>query len=354
MSNTRSMEAHDNRLRHLNDSIVRLLPLDLQKKAGGDADLDAIISNMNLLEEELNDQKKMAADKASRINALIEVLLEYTTMNFSQRATISEERDEIDAVAAGLNALADEFQNLLQVQAQNDDQLKAKAEELEASNNDLEAFSYSISHDLRAPLRAILGYSQIMVEDYATSLDEEAARLLAAITANASKMSKLINDLLEFSRLGRRELLKMRLDPTRIAHIAFAQVTETREFKGEITIHDMPPVHADRSLFMQVYLNLLSNAVKYTSKKPSPRIEIGTTTTARGDAFYVKDNGAGFNMRYYDRLFEVFRRLHGEKDFEGTGVGLAIVKRIVQRHGGAIWAESKVNEGAVFYFTMGE
>lgn len=345
----------DERLQEINDRVTRILQASRPEKVGTNepaGKMEAIISNLAALEEELSRKKEAAEKKRERIDRIIETLLRYTIMDFAGRAKMSEERDEIDAIAAGLNALADEFQYLLEVQAHNDEKLEKKAEELEAANRELEAFSYSISHDLRAPLRAILGYSQIMEEDYGPELNKEGKRQLTAIMVNAQKMSKLISDLLEFSKSGRKELAKIKLDPGKIAQSAFAQLNEIKQYKGEIIFHAMPQLEADRSLLTQVYLNLISNAIKYSSKKEHPRIEIGEGIIEGERAFYVKDNGAGFNMKYYNGLFEVFHRLHREKDFDGTGVGLAIVKRIIQRHGGAIWAQGRVNEGATFYFTI--
>ena len=345
----------DERLQEIYDRVTRILSANRPETAGMNDPADkikAILSKLDALEGELAGEKKAADKRRERIDGIIELLLRFTIMDFTGRAELSEERDEIDAIAAGLNALADEFQYLLDVQAQNDDKLEKKANELEAANRELEAFSYSISHDLRAPLRAILGYSQIMEEDYGPELNEEGRRQLTAIMVNAQKMGKLIGDLLEFSKSGRKELAKVKLDPGKIAQSAFAQLNETRQYEGEIIIHDMPQLEADRSLLTQVYVNLIGNAIKYSSKKEHPRIEIGVAVFEGERAFYVKDNGAGFNMKYYNGLFEVFHRLHREKDFDGTGVGLAIVKRIIQRHGGTIWARGRVNEGATFYFTI--
>lgn len=342
----------DERLKQIHDQIKEMLPENLRPQEPETNTIEGIVRSLTTLETEHKKVLREQSRDSSRIDKIIDILPKFAVLDFSEKIPFSEERDEIDAIAAGLNTLADEFNYLLQVQAEHEAQLKNKAQQLEDANRELEAFSYSISHDLRAPLRAILGYSQIMEEDYGHELNPEGRRQLTAIMANAQKMSKLINDLLEFSRSGRKELSKIRLDPGKVAQSAFAQLTETKQFKGEIIFHEMPQIKADRSLLTQVYVNLIGNAIKYSSKKGHPRIEVGVESVEGERIFYVKDNGAGFNMKYYDGLFEVFRRLHREKDFDGTGVGLAIVKRIIQRHGGTIWARGRVNEGATFYFTI--
>lgn len=231
-------------------------------------------------------------------------------------------------------------------------ELQKNVEQLESTNKELESFSYSVSHDLRAPLRAIMGFSRIIQNEYSTALDEEGIRLFGNIEANARKMGRLIDDLLEFSRLGRKELKKAELNIADLVTMVVKEVSTAASHKAEIKIHPLPNANADYSLLTQVFLNLVSNAVKYSSKKDRPHVEIGSEENDKEYIFYVKDNGAGFNMKYYDKLFGVFQRLHETKEFEGTGVGLAIVARIVTKHGGKVWAKGKVNEGATFYFSL--
>jgi PAS domain S-box-containing protein len=220
--------------------------------------------------------------------------------------------------------------------------------QLEAMNNDLESFSYSVSHDLRAPLRALAGYSKMLEEDYAQALDEEAKRLISNIQSNTSRMGMLIDDLLEFSRLGRKPLNKIQVNVKE----QIEQILREMDHTAVIEIKELFSVEADPTLLHQVWINLVSNAIKYSSKVEKPTIEIGARKEAREITYYIKDNGAGFDMKYADKLFGVFQRLHKAKEFEGTGVGLAIVNKIITKHGGKIWAEAKVNEGACFYFTM--
>lgn len=225
-------------------------------------------------------------------------------------------------------------------------------DELERSNREIESFSYAVSHDLRAPLRAISGFGQMLRAKYHGSLDDEGRRYLDHVVNNAAKMTVQIEDLLKFVRAGKQSLSREDLPMTALAHAIVAEFRDAIAPDAEVIIHDMPTVHADRGLMAHLYQNLIGNAVKYSSKRERPRIELGFTPTDRGDAFYVKDNGAGFDMAYYDKLFGVFQRLHSAKEFEGTGIGLAIVERIAHKHGGFVWAEGKVDGGATFYFSV--
>ena len=230
--------------------------------------------------------------------------------------------------------------------------LHNKIIQLEASNKEMESFSYSVSHDLRAPLRAINGYSDILEEDYAEQLGEGGKNLLAKIKNSARRMGILIDDLLEFSKLGRKEVHKMKIDMEDMVRTVIAEMNISKNEQTVIKINSLPPAYADYNLVHQVWINIISNAIKYSSKKEKPEIEIGSTTSNQQTAYFVKDNGAGFDMKYAGKLFGVFQRLHGVSEFPGTGVGLAIVFRIITKHGGKIWAEAKLNEGAVFYFTL--
>jgi PAS domain S-box-containing protein len=231
-------------------------------------------------------------------------------------------------------------------------ELQKNVEQLESTNKELESFSYSVSHDLRAPLRAIMGFSRIVQEDYSSGLDAEGLRLFGNIEGNAKKMGMLIDDLLEFSRLGRKEINKIEVDLNELVSMVLKEVVEASGHNPSLKIKPLHNASADYSLLNQVLVNLVSNAVKYSGKVGSPVIEIGSDETDTEYIYYVKDNGAGFNMKYYDKLFGVFQRLHDPREFEGTGVGLAIVSRIITRHGGRVWAQAKVNEGATFYFSL--
>jgi signal transduction histidine kinase len=233
-----------------------------------------------------------------------------------------------------------------------EEMVAARTEELQVANHELESFSYSISHDLRAPLRSIHGYMNILVEEYEGKFDDEAKRLVNIILKNGQKMGQLIDDLLAFSRLGRKELTKSVVS---MNDMVINILEESRRYANQaldIKILPLPTAHADNAIIRQVWVNLISNAVKYSRHKEKIIIEIGSKEDGDSLIYYVKDNGAGFDMRYYDKLFGVFQRLHSENEFEGTGVGLAIVQRIIFKHGGKVWATAKVNEGATFFFSL--
>ena len=226
-------------------------------------------------------------------------------------------------------------------------------DQLEAANKELEAFSYSISHDLRAPLRAITGFSKIVLEQYGTLLPTEGQDYLQRVSENAVYMAVLIEDLLRFSRMSREPLNLQTVSVEEIVRLVLDDLHGEQEGRQiEITIGDLPSCQGDPILLKQVYFNLVSNALKYTRKCEIAQVEIGCKGVNSESIYYVKDNGAGFNMNHADKLFGVFQRLHSAADYEGTGVGLAIVQRIIHRHGGRIWAEAAVDQGAAFYFTL--
>ena len=236
------------------------------------------------------------------------------------------------------------------------DALKKEKEALAEANKELEGFSYSVSHDLRAPLRTIDAFSRILEEDHRPSLDAEAYRCLTIVRNAAARAGQLIDDLLNFSRLGRQgmnfRLVKM-ADLAREAADNLRTIEEGRQI--DLTIGDLPACQGDGRFLKLVWTNLLENAFKYTKNRNEVRIEVGwmpDDASAEAVTYYVKDNGVGFNMKYVHKLFCVFQRLHGNEDFDGTGVGLAIVQRIVQRHGGRVWAEGKVDGGATFFFSL--
>jgi len=225
-----------------------------------------------------------------------------------------------------------------------------RTEALEAKASELEAFSYTVSHDLRAPIRAISGFAQAVVEDYASSLPDGARSFIDRIAENAVKMGTLIDTVLAFSRLGRQDLMKRTVRPTEIvATVLRNRDAEIRELSVAVTVGDLPDCYADPTLLEQVYENLIGNAIKYSANVNRPLVEIG----CHDSTYFVRDNGAGFDMRHAAKLFEVFQRLHRQDEFAGVGAGLAIVKRIVERHGGRVWAESEPGAGATFYFTLG-
>jgi PAS domain S-box-containing protein len=223
---------------------------------------------------------------------------------------------------------------------------------LEAANKELEAFAYSISHDLRAPLRAIDGFSRILLEEASGKLGAEERHYLDTIVGSVAEMGHLVDDLLAFSRLAKTPLARQPTDPDRLVRQVLDELRPQRQGRDvEVRIGRLPSCDADSGLLRDVFANLLGNALKYTRKRPRAEVDVGWTD-AGGGAYFVKDNGVGFDMRFADKLFGVFQRLHRAEDYEGTGVGLAIVQRIVNRHGGRVWAEAEEGKGAAFFFTI--
>ena len=252
-----------------------------------------------------------------------------------------------------LGELAHEFNQMAAAIGAQEIRLHDNAAQLEAANHELEAFSYSVSHDLRSPLRAIDGFSRMLLRDYQALLPAEGQRKLQVVRDNAQQMGQLIDDLLTFSRLSRQPLKKESVEPTSLTRRVLSDLSAEQDGRQvEITVADLPTCQADPGLLKQVFVNLLSNALKYTRKCQVAHIEVGFKSYDGAIVYFVKDNGAGFDMRYVDKLFGVFQRLHRAEDYEGTGVGLAMVQRIIHRHGGRIWAEAEVDRGATFYFTL--
>jgi len=226
-------------------------------------------------------------------------------------------------------------------------------ERVQERTEELESFTYSASHDLRTPLRTINGFSVMLQEGYADRLDAEGQRYVHVIHESAQRMGQLIDDLLSLSRLGRRDMKNDTVDMEAVVEDVLSELRPTCADRAlTVDVQPLPPAEGDRSMIRQVYANLLSNALKFTQEAKEARIEIGASAENGTTVYYVRDNGVGFDMSYTDKLFGVFERLHDPGDFEGTGVGLAIVDRIVRRHGGRVWAEGAEGEGATFYFTL--
>ncbi|HVO68222.1 MAG TPA: ATP-binding protein [Syntrophales bacterium] len=231
--------------------------------------------------------------------------------------------------------------------------LKVKTEQLEVANRELESFSYSISHDLRAPLRAIDGYSRMILRKIGDTFDEDTKRKFNDIRLNVHMMGQLIDDILAFSRLIRKDMLRSELNMIDLIREVWKELNSINPDRNiSLIVNSTPLGYGDAALVKQVYHNLLSNAVKFTKLRDYAQIEVGGYNDGNENVFYVKDNGIGFDMKFYDKLFGVFQRLHNDPFFEGTGVGLATVQRIIHRQGGRVWAEGKVNEGAIFCFTL--
>jgi signal transduction histidine kinase len=280
-----------------------------------------------------------------------------TQKDYSVRATGGQGTEEVAQLVSTFNEMLDEIerQNAALQEARSDLERRVdrRTADLAAANKELEAFSYSVSHDLRAPLRAIDGFSKALQTKYGETFDEQGRHYLDRVRTATSRMADLIDDLLGLARISRQDLVRRPIDLSEIA----------RKVAGELAVRTpQKPVHteiqpglvaeADARLVTVVLENLIGNAWKFAGRKERPAVEIGQQRNGDGSAFYVRDNGAGFDMQYADKLFGAFQRLHSDSEFEGTGIGLATVQRIVARHGGRIWAEGEVGKGATFYFTL--
>lgn len=281
--------------------------------------------------------------------------------DYSRRAK-KMSTDEVGTLVDSFNGMLTEIERRTQeLEASNrevsrlntelEGRVQERTAQLESANRELESFSYSVSHDLRAPLRAIDGYALMLEEDYAARLDDEGRRLLGVVRESSGQMARLIDDLLAFSQVGRKSLSRGQVDMAVLAREVVSDLTREKSV-ARVEVGELPAAEGDRPLLKQVWSNLVSNALKYSGKRELPLIQIGGRVEGREWIYWVRDNGTGFDMRYYSKLFGVFQRLHRAEEFEGTGVGLAIVQRIVLRHGGRVWAEGAIGEGACFRFAL--
>jgi len=288
---------------------------------------------------------------------IVAAVARFSRGDFSARIGKPHPRGEIGELMAALDHAFELMQtqrNVIQrLNADLERRVAERTAQLETSSKELEDFTYTVSHDLRTPLRAIDGFSRILEEDFGGKLDGEARRLIGVVRENTRKMGQLIDDLLKFSRLGRNPIAATGIDMEALARSALAEIgAPAAAGPARIEVHPLPEAWGDPVAIKEVWMNLLSNAVKFSGKRDQPLIEVSGRSDGMGAVYCVKDNGAGFDMKYYDKLFGVFQRLHGAEEFAGTGVGLAIVRRIVSRHGGRAWAEGKVGEGAASYFSL--
>lgn len=314
--------------------VWNIIPVNLQ------GENEAMVHKIIMLGEKIQELETKRITKHGKV---VDVLFSASLIhddNNDQRSVAVTERDVTH------QRLAD-----LQIQQLNSE-LQAYVQQLEAVNNDLESFTYSVSHDLRTPLRALSGFSSMIEEDYGDQLDDEVRQLLGNIQASAKKMGMLIDDLLAFSRLGRKDLRKRMLNMQEMVEDVVTELGQATTHHATIQVHALEPIEADYNLLYQVWVNLISNAIKYSGKREQPMIEIDSYCEADSITYFIRDNGAGFNMRYAQKLFGVFQRLHSASEFEGIGIGLAIVQRVISKHGGRVWAEGKVDEGATFYFNL--
>jgi len=321
-------------VRGTSQSIVSILDITdriMAEQALGERtkDLQKELEEKKIAEKKLKEShKQLESSKLATISLLEEVRLEM------------KQRKKVEKEVKKLNAELEK-------------RVIERTSQLEDANKELQAFAYSVSHDLRAPLRAISGFSEFIVEDYGPKLNVEGRRLLGLIRSNTQKMDQLITDILSFSRVTRGEHKVSKVDMTKMALSMLNELVspETQE-KISLIVEALPGALADSTFIKLVWINLISNAIKFSSGKKKPEIKIGGYTEDEFNIYYVKDNGVGFNPQYTHKLFGVFQRLHQADEFEGTGVGLAIVQRIIHRHGGKVWAEGKEGKGATFYFSL--
>ncbi|MFN8286046.1 MAG: ATP-binding protein [Chitinophagales bacterium] len=299
-------------------------------------------------------------DEQGKVKYIIhraEDVTEFVRLKKEESITQTRQKEKIDAL--NLQIENEVYQRAQQIQDANqnirefNEKLEDKNAELTMVNSELDAFCYSISHDLRAPIRAINGCTRIIIDEYGKDLPADGQSMLHAVIDNANRMGTLIDDLLAFSRLARRDVKQLPINMEELARVVVTEVKANfPQYKATYQLKPMPPSKGDPTMIREVLINLISNAAKYSSMKSDAQVEIGSCVIDNDTAYYIKDNGVGFDMKYYNKLFGVFNRLHTMSQFEGTGVGLAIVKRVVMKHGGKVWAESKVGEGATFYFTL--
>ncbi len=299
--------------------------------------------------------RRSIAEPIARLAQTARIVL--SEKNYSVRASSTGERDEVAVLISTFNEMLTQIQErdaeLGRAHGRLEQQVLERTAQLYAANADLEAFSYSVSHDLRAPLRHIGAFSQILSEEYGMKMDPAAQDYLSRIQNGVTDMGRLVNDLLKMAQVGRKELVCVATDLNSILKGVLADLQPECEGRQiEWRIGDLPPVECDPGLIKQVFANLISNAVKYTRRREIAVIEVGQIEQDAVSAIFVRDNGVGFDERYAGKLFGVFQRLHSAKDFEGTGVGLSTVQRIVKKHNGEIWAKGEVDKGATFFFVL--
>lgn len=356
--------------RSTTSAILNILEDAAGEKAHVEATQKAVL---NILEDSAEEKARLADTHRAALNILEDAAGERARVEGTQKAVLNilddfaEEKARLaDTQRAALNILEDfdieknkvesvnvELRNEIAERTRAEEALRIANTAVERANKELEAFSYSVSHDLRAPLRHVDGFVNLLTKSVAPQLDEKHRRWLDMVSESAKQMGRLIDDLLVFSRMGRSELKTERVDSERLVGEVVRDLGEQETGRSiEWEIGALPPVPGDPPMLRLVWVNLISNALKYTRPKSPARIEISSRAEGSEVIFCVRDNGVGFDMQYVHRLFGVFQRLHGATEFEGTGIGLANVRRIVSRHGGRTWAESTPGEGAIFYFSL--
>ncbi len=309
---------------------------------------------LNILEDSADERTRLADTQRAILNVLDDAGGEKTRLEATQRAVLNI-LDDIDLEKTRFQQVNVELRNEIAERERTEQALSRAKATAEEASRELEAFSYSVAHDLRAPLRSIDGFSQVLLEDCAAQLDAEGQRYLNHVREAAQQMGELIDDLLNLSRVTRAELRREAVDLSAMARIVLGKLRDSQpEREVETIVEEGLLAQADPRLLDVVLTNLLGNAWKFTGKRAAARIEFAATVADQRRVYFVRDNGAGFDATYAGKLFGVFQRLHAAHEFEGTGIGLATVQRIVHRHGGRVWAEGAVDRGATFFFTLGE
>ena len=322
---------------------------------GGPVDARSYTSAMlNILEDAAEEKDRLADTQRAVLNILDDSAEEKDRLADTQRAVLNI-LDDFDVEKKKVEQANVDLRNEIAERARAEEALRHAKALAEGASKELEAFSYSVAHDLRAPLRSIDGFSQALLEDYAGRLDADGSRYLKHVREAAQQMAELIDDLLNLSRVTRADLRREPVDMSAHVRSVIAALRESQpERQVDLVVQDGLVAEADPKLLDVVLTNLLGNAWKFTGKRARARIEFAAKMDEHPPVYSVRDNGAGFDARYADKLFGVFQRLHATQEFEGTGIGLATVRRIVSRHGGRVWAEGEVDQGATFYFTLEE
>ncbi|MBB3048211.1 light-regulated signal transduction histidine kinase (bacteriophytochrome) [Litorivivens lipolytica] len=336
----------------LSDEALQLAMMNILEDVANDKSWmdDSQKAVLNILEDTDTDRNFMKETQRAMLNILEDTQAEQEKLDLLQRALVNILED----LAVENERKEDVNRQLKDAKDNLESKVNERTQELSESNQELESFSYSVSHDLRAPLRAIIGFAGLLEEEVGDQLGDEASRFIDIIVRNATKMANLIDDMLEFSRLGRKSLETERIDMNYLFEVSFRE--QMQDFSQEVTfqiVDELPHCYGDKAMLIQMVNNLLQNSIKYSSKSNSPEVEVGSLSQDGRVVYYVKDNGIGFDNAHRDKLFGVFQRLHNDSEYPGTGVGLAIVNRIVKCHGGEIWADGKIGKGATFYFTLG-
>ena len=348
-----------NRLKSLTDmcSEIRRGNLNHRLSVKSHDELGRLALTFNDTTEELSERNQQLKDEKQKVLDNIRELEKQVAMRKQADEELQKYHENLEELVKERTEKLEESRISLTYLIEDVNESRAELnvlnKQLQAANKELEAFAYSVSHDLRAPLRNIDGFSQILLEEYSDILDKQGQHYLQRVRAGTQNMGQLIDDILSLSRSGRHHMDKKTINMESIVREVYRSLkNELKDRKVDFVVHECPPVLADSHLVKIVFTNLLSNALKFTRISENAKIEIGSMTEDGHTVFFIKDNGAGFDMKYADKLFIAFQRLHRAEEYEGSGIGLAIVQRIIHRHSGRIWAESELNVGTTFYFTL--